>query len=74
MRTVARDLGEQAQKLDYSAISRSGLDGESWMLIDFVDVVVHLFNDDSRAFYDLDNLWGDARLVEWRDSDAATRG
>jgi ribosome-associated protein len=41
------------------------------MLIDFVDVVVHVFNQESRQFYDLDGLWGDAKPVEWRDEPAA---
>ena len=32
---------------------------------DRTDVVVHLFNQESRMFYDLDNLWGDAKKIEW---------
>jgi ribosomal silencing factor RsfS len=31
-----------------------------------VDVVVHLFNQEARMFYDLDSLWGDAKVVEWK--------
>ena len=34
--------------------------------MDFVDVVVHVFSQDARQFYDLDNLWGDAKRVEWQ--------
>ncbi|HEX8922702.1 MAG TPA: RsfS/YbeB/iojap family protein, partial [Pyrinomonadaceae bacterium] len=49
-------------------LSRSGTDGESWMLTDFVDVVVHVFNQESRMYYDLDGLWGDAKRVEWQDA------
>jgi ribosomal silencing factor RsfS len=32
-----------------------------------VDVIVHVFGQDARMFYDLDSLWGDARRVEWRE-------
>ena len=32
-----------------------------------VDVVVHIFNHESRVFYDLDNLWGDGKVVEWKE-------
>ena len=32
-----------------------------------VDVVIHLFSQDARMFYDLDSLWGDAKRVEWKD-------
>jgi ribosome-associated protein len=65
MRTVAEELAEFGPTRDYDPLSSSGLEGESWMLIDFVDVVVHVFNAESRSFYDLENLWGDARKVEW---------
>jgi ribosome-associated protein len=45
------------------AISVEGLPAASWVLIDFVDVVVHVFQADVRAVYDLDGLWMDARRV-----------
>jgi ribosomal silencing factor RsfS len=31
-----------------------------------VDVVLHIFNQDARLYYDLENLWGDAKRVEWK--------
>ncbi len=49
-------------------MARSGVEGESWMLIDFVDVVVHIFSQDARSFYDLDNLWGDGTKIEWKET------
>jgi ribosome-associated protein len=42
-----------------------GEPGSSWVLLDLVDVVVHLFDPESRAFYDLELLWGDAPKVAW---------
>ena len=45
-----------------------GVDGKTfghWVLIDFVDVVVHVFSPDYRELYDLELLWGDAPRVEW---------
>lgn len=41
-----------------------GYDAQRWILIDFVDVVVHIFLRDVRLFYGLERLWGDAKL-EW---------
>jgi ribosome-associated protein len=44
-----------------------GLDSLHWVLIDYVDVVVHIFQPDERRFYDLESLWSDAvvtRVVE----------
>jgi ribosome-associated protein len=37
----------------------------SWLLADYVDVVIHLFDEEHRGYYDLDGLWGDAPRVEW---------
>ena len=72
MRSVCDELAEFGPSLNYSALAQSGTDGESWMLIDFVDVVVHVFSQESRQFYDLDGLWGDAKQVDWREGMPAT--
>jgi ribosome-associated protein len=66
MRAVMKDLEELAQSRGYNPLSRSGYEGETWLLCDMVDVIAHVFNQESRMFYDLDNLWGDAKRVEWR--------
>jgi len=65
MRSVCDELAEWAQEQHGTrALNADGLEGESWMLIDFVDVVVHVFNDEARQFYDLDSLWGDAQRID----------
>jgi ribosome-associated protein len=68
MRTVVDEVAELGEARNYAALSRSGTDGESWMLTDFIDVVVHVFSQESRMYYDLDGLWGDAKRVEWSDA------
>ena len=69
MRTVCDDLAEMAQQRGERPLS-ANLEGDQggWMLIDFVDVVLHVFSQDARAFYDLDALWGDARIVPWEET------
>jgi len=47
-----------------------GLEGRRWVLLDYVEVVVHVFHEKTREYYMLDRLWGDARSVEL-DLDAA---
>lgn len=41
--------------------------GEHWTLIDYVNIVVHIFNKEQRKFYDLEGLWADAGRVEHND-------
>jgi ribosome-associated protein len=42
-----------------------GLDDASWVLMDYGDVVVHVFLDEVRRYYDLERLWADAPRVDW---------
>ncbi len=65
MRSVCDDAAEFGEQHEHRPLALCGMEGETWMLIDFVDVVMHVFNAEARAYYDLDNLWGDATRVEW---------
>ena len=44
-----------------------GLDDARWVLMDFGDVIVHVFLDEAREFYDLERLWGDVPRVAFED-------
>jgi ribosome-associated protein len=61
--TIADAVDQALAKLGWNAISIEGMPRGQWVLIDFVDVVVHVFQESSRALYDLDGLWMDARRV-----------
>jgi len=41
-----------------------GMDSMHWILLDYIDVVVHIFMPDERRFYDLESLWSDAPVVQ----------
>ena len=41
-----------------------GHNGSQWILMDYVNVVVHVFQKQTRAFYDLESLWGDAKITQ----------
>jgi len=44
-----------------------GLEATSWILLDFFDVIVHVFSKETRQFYGLERLWGDAQIIEIKD-------
>jgi ribosome-associated protein len=60
---VADSVSQELAALGHHAISVEGLPLAEWVLLDFVDVVVHVFQRDFRSVYDLDGLWMDARRV-----------
>ena len=72
MKTVCDDLEEMAEAQNERPLSRVGDDSATWTCIDFVDVVVHVFSQDARGYYDLDGLWGDAAKVEWKEEGGMT--
>ena len=62
------DAGEKAMK-DQGILPHhvEGHRGGTWILLDFSSVVVHIFDKEARAFYDLDRLWADAKTVDLSD-------
>ena len=60
---VDKVLSEQGIKCWH----REGLKALSWVLLDYVDVVVHIFKKDARQFYNLEKLWGDAPTEKMSD-------
>jgi len=67
MRSVCDDIQEMARPRGFNAISHAGYGGDTWVLLDFVDVIIHVFSEGARQFYDLEYLWGDAKHLDWRD-------
>ena len=52
-----------SKKLKEKPYSMEGVENQEWVLIDYVDVVVHIFQSEIREFYDIENLWGDAKII-----------
>ena len=55
------------EQLGEQMLGREGHRGNSWELLDFGSVVVHVFTDEARRFYDLERLWKDAEVVDLKD-------
>jgi ribosome-associated protein len=73
IRTVVEEI-ERAlkQQLDVRPARREGEGEAGWWLLDYIDVVVHVFGPEQRAFYDLERLWRDAPRVDWEEPDAVS--
>jgi len=74
VKTIADEVIMELKNQGVRPVRREGDVGATWVLLDFVDFVVHVFNDEERAFYRLENLWVDAPVVQWEDAaQAASR-
>jgi len=66
MRSALSSLEDLAKDMG-SPVFRIGADDDAlWLLADFVDVVVHLFEPNARAHYDLESMWPEAQTIDWR--------
>ena len=63
MRTVADEICEAAKKRSLQRFGRAGYEQARWILLDFIDVVIHIFDSEYRDYYDLELLWGDAEKL-----------
>jgi ribosome-associated protein len=52
------------------AVAVDGFPASQWIVLDYLQVVVHIFHQDKREFYALEDLWGDAPRVEWETATA----
>ena len=57
--SIKKNVSKELKEKPYSM---EGLENQEWVLIDYVDVVVHVFQKNIREFYDIENLWGDAKI------------
>ncbi len=58
--SIIEDAKQQGQTI---ADGKEGNAESGWMLVDFGDLIVHIFSSEKRHFYDLENLWNEARVV-----------
>jgi ribosome-associated protein len=62
------------ERFDVKPVRREGEDAGRWVLLDYIDLVVHVFAQEEREYYDLERLWRDAPRVEWEESNAVSSG
>jgi ribosome-associated protein len=64
VKAVADEIDKSLRDEGIKCWHKEGYMALSWVLLDYVDVVVHVFKKDAREFYNIEKLWGDAPIVE----------
>ena len=67
LKAIANEI-ETRLREDYYVrpMAIDGFPASQWMVLDFLQVVVHIFHQDKRAFYSLEDLWSDAPRIQWQ--------
>ena len=55
------------------AVSVDGFPASQWIVLDYMQVIVHVFRDEKRQFYSLEDLWGDAPRVAWESAETSAK-
>ncbi|MDY7010801.1 MAG: ribosome silencing factor [Planctomycetota bacterium] len=66
MSAVADEIADAAAKAGHKPFHVAGRESGQWLLLDFFDVVVHIFDEVHRRYYDLELIWGDAPRIRWK--------
>ena len=72
VKTIVEEVEKALRDLGRKPVRREGETEGRWVLLDYVDVVVHVFADEEREYYDLERLWRDAPRVGWDENGAAS--
>ena len=62
-RSLVEHVDEAMEKEGFAPIRSEGVREGRWVVLDYGDVIVHIFNDETRLFYHLESLWGDEKNI-----------
>lgn len=74
VKTVIEAIEDSIRELGEKPTRREGEDEAGWWLLDYIDVVVHVFGEEEREYYDLERLWRDAPRLDWKEPEAVSSG
>jgi len=73
VRTIVESIEQQLRdQADARPRAEEGREDGSWVLLDYGDIVVHVFLEETREYYSLERLWADAPRVDWDSANAAS--
>ena len=72
VRTIVEEIEKALRDLGRKPVRREGESERRWVLLDYVDLVVHVFTEQEREYYELERLWGDAPRSAWEEEGIAS--
>lgn len=63
LQTLADEVEEKLGRAGYPMKQSEGYDSANWILLDFGDIIIHLFDQENRLFYDLERIWQDGKQI-----------
>ena len=67
VRSLSDELEEKLKLMGVMPMRIEGYRSDNWVLMDYANVVVHIFTQEARDFYDLDRLWADGVKTDWQE-------
>ena len=64
VKALVDNVEEQLSKAGFDAKQREGVGLGSWVLLDFGNIIVHVFDKENRLFYDLERIWRDGKVID----------
>ena len=74
LRTIADEVVHRLRERGSRPVRTEGEPATGWVLLDYVDFVVHLFGEEQRDYYRLESLWRDAPVVAWEEEAGVRSG
>ncbi|MCR2044988.1 ribosome silencing factor [Anaerosalibacter massiliensis] len=61
---IADEVEEKMEESGFEILQKEGQNSARWILLDYGDIIIHIFHRDDRKFYDLERLWADSEKIE----------
>jgi ribosome-associated protein len=71
--SIQEAVEERLAAIGVKPVRREGEQHHRWVLLDYIDIVVHIFRKEEREYYEIERLWKDAPLVEWEEEEERAR-
>jgi ribosome-associated protein len=69
VKAIADEVEDKLRENGIKCIHREGYESLTWIILDYFDVMIHVFKAEARTFYNLEKLWGDAPVIEVKDEE-----